>query len=77
MVRGDKVTAAYGGRAAERSLGQLGLRTGEVTGGSSDSPPRMCLGRDPWDCHDFHALNKTGALKKTMAGKTFSLHLLR
>ena len=24
----------------------------------------VCSGLDPWDCHNFHALNKTGALNR-------------
>lgn len=40
VVRGDEGTASCGEKGgAERSLGQLGLQSGEVTGGSSDSPP--------------------------------------
>lgn len=73
MVRGDKEMAHMRGRGTERNLGQLGLHTGEVTGGSSDSLPWMCSGLAPWDCHNFHALNKTGALNKLCLGRHFLL----
>lgn len=53
--------AAGGG--AERTLGQLGLHPGEVTGGSSDSSPWMCSGPGARDSHSFHTLSKAGAFK--------------
>lgn len=64
------------GQGAERSLGQLGLHTGEAAGGSSDSLPWVCSGRAPWDCHSFHALNKAGALNKLWLGRHFLLTYL-
>lgn len=60
MVRG---TAHLERGWTERSLGRLGLHTGEVTGGSSDSSPWMCSGLDLCDSHSFHPLNKTEAFK--------------
>lgn len=57
MVRGDGCIWGEGG--AERTLGQLGLHTGEATGGSSDSSSWMCSGLDPWDSHNFHTPDKT------------------